>query len=185
MKRVVQVDEPQQMMQRALADEEARMRQRAVAARIEIDEPPVAQRRGRQQRAPVRPFEDAAGQREACPAATALLVQSAAQRRHVRVQFDRGREQKEVGLERREGKRRAHAAQRLGGGVERRRRPLVAACQRVQSRANGRDVVTQCMARRVDGLWTSVAGHATTVTFGESNLPAARPSRLSAPSTLT
>ena len=51
-KRVVEVHQTQQVKQRALSRDKARVRQRAVTARIELGEPPVTEWRRRQQRAP-------------------------------------------------------------------------------------------------------------------------------------
>ena len=158
-KRVVQVDEPQQVMQRALGDDEPRLRQRAVASRIEIDQPPVAQRRRRQQRAPVRRVENAAGQREARPrcrrSADAMRRTTTRRPRPVRRQ-----RRATAGWPR---KARGQTPSARCAASRRRARTAAASpasppARRFQACANGRNVVTQCVARRVDGLWTVRCG---------------------------
>jgi len=79
MQRFVQVDQAEQMVQRAFADLEARVGERCVTPRLHVHQAPKPEWSGGKERAPMRIGKRAARQSEIRAARSGLLTQAPAQ----------------------------------------------------------------------------------------------------------
>ena len=78
----------------------------------DVEEPPVTQRRGGRERAPVRVGQHRKRQPECRPGATRIVVRPSVEGAQFRIEFSAGTHQEHVALEIGEGKRRAEVNER-------------------------------------------------------------------------
>ena len=106
----IEVVDFEQVVHDALVDREPPGDERG--ARLDVEQPPVAQRPARRQRAPVRLVEVARRERKACARARRIAVRGRAGRRERGVEVDRGTEAEQVALEARESEQVRECGQR-------------------------------------------------------------------------